>query len=42
MQGAFVEDLGFDPGDPVGDHSIDILVNGKLVKTVKYTVVAGN
>lgn len=42
MQGEFVEDLGFDPGDPVGDYSIDILIDGKLVRTIKYTVVAGN
>ena len=38
MQGNFVEDLGFDPGDPSGDQSIDIYIDGKLARTIKFTV----
>ena len=40
MQGTYVQDMGFDPGDPVGDHSIEIWINGKLAKTIKFTVTA--
>ncbi|MCE0521696.1 MAG: hypothetical protein LV480_02155 [Methylacidiphilales bacterium] len=29
----------FDPGDPDGDQSLDVIVNGKLIQTIHYTVV---
>jgi hypothetical protein len=38
MSGGYIQDLGFDPGDPVGDQSIDILIDGKLARTIKFTV----
>jgi hypothetical protein len=38
MQGEYVQDMGFDPGDPAGDQSIDIWINGKLAKTIIFTV----
>jgi hypothetical protein len=36
--GTTVDYLWFDPGDPVGDWSIDIFTNGKLQRTIKFTV----
>jgi len=40
--GTVVDDNWFDPGDPVGAESMDVFINGKLVKTFKYTVVPEN
>ena len=34
------DEYWFDDGDPMGDQSIDVYINGQLVKTIKYTVVA--
>jgi hypothetical protein len=31
--------FSFDPGDPTGDQSVDVFINGTLVKTINYTVV---
>jgi hypothetical protein len=36
--GTYVDAMWFDPGDPVGDCSIDIFVNGELLKTIKFSV----
>ena len=41
-KGSAIEEYWFDPGDPVGEQSVDIFVNDQLVKTIKYTVVAEN
>jgi hypothetical protein len=38
-QGSALEYYWFDPGDPSGNESVDILINDKLVKTINYTVV---
>jgi len=38
--GVMVDENGFDPGDPMGEQSLDVYINGKLVKTIQYTVVA--
>jgi hypothetical protein len=39
VTGSFIQDFWFDPGDSIGDESVDIFVNDKLVKTIKYTVI---
>jgi hypothetical protein len=39
VTGTVTEPYGFDHGDPLGPQSIDLTVNGKLVKTIKFTVV---
>ncbi|MCE0498730.1 MAG: hypothetical protein LV481_12365 [Methylacidiphilales bacterium] len=31
--------FGFDEGDPLGDQSIDVYINGQLAKTIRFTVV---
>ena len=31
--------FSFDPGDPIGAYSLEILVNNKSLKTIKYNVV---
>jgi hypothetical protein len=38
-RGEQVEYYWFDPGDPSGDQSVDIFINGKMVRTIKYKVV---
>jgi len=38
-QGKSTINFGFDPGDPLGDQSIDVYINGQLAKTVRFTVV---
>jgi hypothetical protein len=38
--GCACDEYWFDEGDPMGDQSVDVYVNGQLVKTIKYTVVA--
>ena len=38
--GAYVDAMWFDHGDPSGDCSIDIFVNDKLLKNIKFTVKA--
>ena len=37
--GVTYEEYGFDEGDPLGEQSIDVYINGQLAKTIKYTVV---
>lgn len=37
--GGTEETMWFDPGDSLGNYSVDILINGKLVKTIAYTVI---
>ncbi len=32
----------FDPGDPMGEQSVDVYINGRLVKTFNYTVIPDN
>lgn len=39
-QGSIVANFWFDPGDPLGDESIEVLINGKPAKVIHYTVVA--
>jgi len=36
--GSIQETMWFDSGDPLGNYSADILINGKLVKTIEFTV----
>jgi len=38
--GPYMQPTWFDSGDPLGEWKIDVLVNGKLVKTITFTVVA--
>jgi hypothetical protein len=40
--GKTLDENWFDPGDPVGEQSMDVFVNGRLVKTITYTVVPDN
>jgi hypothetical protein len=35
---SYIALMWFDPGDPVGDYSVDVFVNGKLLKTIKFNV----
>jgi len=37
--GPYMQPTWFDPGDPLGEWKIDVLVNGKLLKTITFTVV---
>jgi len=37
--GTFVSGSWFDPGDPLGEQSIDVFINGKFAKTIKFTVI---
>lgn len=30
--------MHFDAGDPIGKYSVDIFINGKLVKTITFNV----
>ena len=39
VTGVNVQTFWFDPGDPLGDQSIDVYINDKLVKTIHYTVI---
>ena len=36
--GIFIDPLYFDPGDPVGNWSIEVFIDGKLFKTIKFKV----
>lgn len=40
-RGVVMEDFWFDPGDPIGEQSLDIFINGKLARTIHYTTVPG-
>lgn len=40
--GTYVDENWFDPGDPLGDCSVDVFIDGKLIKTFKYKVVSDN
>jgi hypothetical protein len=35
-------EFAFDEGDPMGDQSIDVYVNGHFLETIKFTVVAAD
>ena len=41
-RGTTCDEYWFDPGDPTGDQSIDVYINGQLFKTIKYTVAAAD
>jgi hypothetical protein len=41
-QGECTENFGFDEGDPLGPQSMDVYVNGQLVKTIHFTVVTAD
>ena len=36
--GPFMEVMWLDDGDPAGDYSVDVFVNEKLIKTIKFSV----
>ncbi|MGP0175238.1 hypothetical protein ACSVIJ_25640 [Pseudomonas sp. NCHU5208] len=38
IQGA-VRIIKIEPGDPLGKYEVDIIVNGKTIKTIKYQVI---
>ena len=38
-QGKSTMNFGFDEGDPLGDQSIDVYINGQLARTIRFTVV---
>jgi hypothetical protein len=37
--GPFMEVMWLDPGDPAGDYSVEVFVNEKLIKTIKFSVI---
>lgn len=39
VYGIFTGPMWFDSGDPVGDYNIEILINDKLQKTVRFQVI---
>jgi hypothetical protein len=38
ISGPYIDPMWFDPGDPAGDCSIDIIVNEKPLKKIKFRV----
>jgi hypothetical protein len=38
ISGTYIDSMWFDPGDPAGDCSIDIIVNENLLRTIKFSV----
>jgi hypothetical protein len=36
--GTYIDAMWLDPGDPIGNYSIDVFVNGKIQKTIKFSV----